>query len=366
MIGRLKKVPVSEMYETGGSDFAAWLQQNIDVLNDAVNLQLSGVQDEPSASVADVVARDGAGETVVIENQVEESADGALGRLIMGMASTHARTGIWIVAESRQGHVSAVSWLNESSSAAFYLLQVEAYRIDDSAPAPLMKLVAGPEDASTESGSLPVAEVVTLVPSEEETDVMGDTVAGQERYISEELVVGEEPEEETAETVTATEVVEEEDELAEGDSTGPLTQQFWTGLLEKAEEQTRIHADAQPNREGVLGASAGLAGLDYNYVLRDHDASVELYIDRGEGREGETETIFNALQATQDAIEYNFGGPLDWQEDAGPSGAHRVESRLQTGGLLDEEHWPEIQDHMVNAMIRLERAMRPHIARLQV
>ena len=316
MIGRLKKVPVSEMYESGGSDFAAWLQQNIDVLNDTVDLQLSGVQDERSPSAADVVARDGDGQTVVIENQVEESADGALGKLIMGMASTQARTGIWIVAESRQEHVSAVSWLNESSSAAFYLLQVEAYRIDDSAPAPLMKLVAGPEDASTGSDGLPddapeipVAEVVTLVPSEEETDVAGDTVAGQERYISEEPVVAEEPEEETAEAVTPAGVVEEEEGPAEGDSTGLMTHQFWTELLEKAEQHTRIHADAQPNRESVLGASAGLAGLDYNYALRDHDASVELYIDRGEGREDETETIFNALQATQDAIEYNFGGP---------------------------------------------------------
>jgi hypothetical protein len=59
--------------------------------------------------------------------------------------------------------------------------------------------------------------------------------------------------------------------------------------------------------------------------------------------------------------------PLDWQKDAGSSSdAHRVESRLETGGLLDEECWPEIQDGMVDAMIRLERAMRPHIARLQV
>jgi hypothetical protein len=166
-----------------------------------------------------------------------------------------------------------------------------------------MKLVAGPEAASTGSDGLPsdapeipVAEVVTLVPSEEETDVAGDTVAGQERYISEEPVVAEEPEEETAEAVTPTEVIEEEVEPTEGDSTVLLTHKFWTELLEKAEQHTRIHADAQPNRESVLGASAGLAGLDYNYALRDHDASAELYIDRGEGREDETETIFNALQ----------------------------------------------------------------------
>jgi hypothetical protein len=35
------------------------------------------------------------------------------------------------------------------------------------------------------------------------------------------------------------------------------------------------------------------------------------------------------------------------------------------GGYRDEESkWPEIQDAMIDAMIRLEKALRPHIVNL--
>ena len=35
---------------------------------------------------------------------------------------------VWIVAEPRPEHVSVIAWLNESSSADFYLVKVEAVR----------------------------------------------------------------------------------------------------------------------------------------------------------------------------------------------------------------------------------------------
>jgi len=47
-----------------------------------------------------------------------------------------AKSGIWIVSGPRPEHVKAASWLNESSSASFYLLKVEAIRIGYSPPCP--------------------------------------------------------------------------------------------------------------------------------------------------------------------------------------------------------------------------------------
>jgi len=36
------------------------------------------------------------------------------------------------------------------------------------------------------------------------------------------------------------------------------------------------------------------------------------------------------------------------------------------GGYQDEAKWPEIQDEMIDAMIDLAKAIKPHIAKLKV
>lgn len=391
MIGRLRKIPLSELYDSGGaSGFSSWLQKNLDVLNEAVDLSLTNVEGEDAGSTSNVVAKDGSGRNVVVENQLESSDDGALGKLIMGMAETNSKSGVWIVGDSNDQHVSAVSWLNDNArDAAFYLLTVEAYRIDDSPPAPVMTLVSGPDGGSGDNASNGETNEINDV-SPTDTYVSGDPAAGQEPYITGDPSAGEDPVtyisgdphagEEVPDEVLEAEASEEEvanegssettsesSEVADGGdmNESESLRAFWTGLLDKARERTRIHGDTEPTEERVVGASAGLAGLDYNYVLRDHDASVELYVDRGENRESENETIYNALSATQDAIEYNFGGDLKWQQ-AENSPARRIENTVDTGGLLDQDRWPETQDSMVDTMIRLERSLHSHIARIQL
>ncbi len=92
------------------------------------------------------------------------------------------------------------------------------------------------------------------------------------------------------------------------------------------------------------------------------DAQIELYIDRGDAEQNKR--IFDALYEHKTEIETAFGGPLEWQRlDA--KRACRVRYLLTDGGLQDKQHWPRIQDAMIEAMIRLEWAMRPHIQRLK-
>ena len=74
-----------------------------------------------------------------------------------------------------------------------------------------------------------------------------------------------------------------------------------------------------------------------------------------------TRRFFDHLHAKMNDIERAFGGKLSWQRlDArrGCSIAHTISS----GGYRSEEStWPEIQDAMIDSMIRLEAAMRPHV-----
>ena len=93
------------------------------------------------------------------------------------------------------------------------------------------------------------------------------------------------------------------------------------------------------------------------------DAQVELYIDRGDVEQNKQ--IFDALYEHKTEIEAAFGEPLEWSRlDA--KRASRVRLLLASGGLLDQQHWSEIQDRMIDAMIRLERAFKPEIQRLKL
>jgi hypothetical protein len=93
------------------------------------------------------------------------------------------------------------------------------------------------------------------------------------------------------------------------------------------------------------------------------DAQVELYIDRGESEENKH--IFDALFACRADTEAVFGGPLEWQR-LDDRRACRIRYVLESGGLKDRERWPQIQDRMIDAMVRLEKALRPEIQRLKV
>ena len=48
--------------------------------------------------------------------------------------------------------MKAAGWLNESGLARFYLVKLEAVRIGASPPAPLLTLITGPSEETTETG----------------------------------------------------------------------------------------------------------------------------------------------------------------------------------------------------------------------
>jgi hypothetical protein len=124
------------------------------MVSDVVNIFLNEAESEQAAGTfsVDLVARDSSGDPVVIENQLEKSDHDHLGKLLTDLVAFEAKTAIWIVSEPRPEHVSTITWLNESSPASFYLLKVEAIKIADSFPAPLLTLVVGPSEEGREVG----------------------------------------------------------------------------------------------------------------------------------------------------------------------------------------------------------------------
>lgn len=142
----LTRVALREVWKNEATDFTRWLEENIEILNEVIDLEIAGAEREKAAGdfSVDLVAEDRQGGTVVIENQLEASDHQHLGKLLTYIAALEAKAGIWIVARPRLEHVKAVTWLNETKETPVYLLQVEAVKIGDSVPAPLLTQIVGP------------------------------------------------------------------------------------------------------------------------------------------------------------------------------------------------------------------------------
>ena len=307
MIGKIERLPLRSVWADEARDFTQWLEENLEVLNEVLDLNLASAEREQSAGSfnVDLVAEDDTGSAVVIENQLERSNHDHLGKLITYTVAVGAKTAIWIVSDPRPEHVNAITWLNESSSAEFYLLKLEAIRIGSSEAAPLLTVIVGP--------------------SEESRDVGQAKKEMAERY--------------------------------------EIRKRFWTALLDTARERTRLHASVSPSTGGSVSTGAGRSGLGLNYAVRQNEAQVELYIDRGKERDEENKEIFDQLHARRDEVEQAFGGPLQWQRLDGRR-ACRVRNVLK-GGSRDDD-WQKIHEQLVDARVRLDAALKPLIAKLDI
>ena len=294
------------------SHFTPWLAkaENLELLSETLGIELELEAEEKDVGPfrADILCKESlTGSWVLVENQLERSDHDHLGKLITYMVALDARAAIWVVAEPRPEHVSAITWLNEASSADFYLVKLEAIRIGRSDPAPLLTMIVGPSEEAREVGRT-------------------------------------------------------KQELAERHF---IRHEFWSSLLGRAKAKTSLHANISPSRSNWIGAGAGKQGLGFNYVTRQHGGQVELYIDRGQDSEKENKAIFDSLVDQKSKIEEAFGESLDWQRLEGPR-ASRIRKELTSGGYRDDERWPQIQDEMIDNMIRLSDALKPHILQLEI
>jgi len=306
-IGKLQRVHLREVWRHEAYDFTQWLQENIDVLNESLDLELVSAEREQAAGSfsIDIVAESSDGDTYVIENQLEKSNHDHLGKVITYLTSMKARGAIWIVSEPRQEHVNAMAWLNEASSADFYLVKVEAVRIGDSPAAPLLTLIVGPSAEAKEAGRA-------------------------------------------------------KQELAERYD---IRKQWWSQLVQLP--GAKLHAHITPGQYSWLGTSSGVRGLNLNYSVTQNECGVELYVDRGKDCEEENEAIFDQLLQSKEQVEGAITCPLSWQRLDGRR-ACRLRIDLPGGYRSPESEWPEIQQRMTDARTQLEAALKPVLRGLQL
>ena len=85
---------------------------------------------------------------------------------------------------------------------------------------------------------------------------------------------------------------------------------------------------------------------------------MELYIDTPDA--GENQRIFEALVGKKETIENGFGGQLEWDSKDGRR-ACRIRKSYTQGGYRNEGNWESVYEELSEGMVRLERALRPHL-----
>lgn len=310
MIGKIEKVPLRDIWKHEANDFTKWLQNNIDVLSEVINLPLSNVEREQSTGnfYVDLTAEDNSGNTVIIENQLEKSNHDHLGKIITYLSSMDARTAIWIVSEPRPEHVSAINWLNESTAANFYLLKIEGVKIGDSDPAPLLTLIVGP--------------------SEETENVGKSKREKKERYV--------------------------------------LRKEFWTIVLNKLKDKTNLFNAVSPSESSWLGAGSGKRGIQYTMWVTQDDARLSLYIDRGKDSEEENQSILEKLEQYKDEIESIYGDKFEWHKKDDERACQIIINIPNGGYKSDKEKLDSIGEKLAECMTRFEKAFSKHIKDLKI
>jgi len=308
VISRLKRVPTRNVWKNEEKDFTPWLAKNIDVLGEKLGMDLSLMEREADVGEsfeADLLVEGPGGDLVVIENQFGKSDHDHLGKILTYLTNLEAKTAVWICENPQPEHIEAVDWLNKNSpqDISFYLIRLEAFQIENSPPAPHFSIVSEPSKQMKEAGA--VKEEMA------------------ERHIR--------------------------------------RLDFWEKLLEKSKVKTDLFLNVSRSKENWITTGAGKAGLAYVYVILMNSARVELYIDTGDANKNKK--IFDELYKKREQIETDFGDQLDWQR-LDDKRASRIAKIVENKGLVNIDDWFSIQDNMIDAMIRLEKALSKHIRQI--
>lgn len=152
-LARLEPVDLHEVWPHEAQNFTPWLaeDENLQLLGETLGIELESAGTEVSVGAfsADILALDTRnGSKVIIENQLDRTDHSHLGQILTYAAGLDALTVVWIAKRFTDEHRAALEWLNNATTAdfRFFGLEVEVWKIGDSAHAPKFNIVANPND----------------------------------------------------------------------------------------------------------------------------------------------------------------------------------------------------------------------------
>ena len=301
-IGKLQEVEIRNLWH----HFSAWLvkDDNIALLNEKLGLTLVDINTEAyvGAYRCDIVAVDETtGIKVIIENQLENSDHDHLGKIITYASGLDAKVIVWIVKEARDEHRSAIEWLNNNTSKDinFFLIELHAYKIGDSNPAPMFQIIEQPNDFIKESKN------------NKSTDAMNKRQS--ERV------------------------------------------EFWTifneHIINRGKPFNVRKATTDHWYDIAIGTSA--AHISVTLVNKDSYIGVELYINSNKA-------LFDKLYEEREKIEEQLGFKMDWQR-LDTAKASRILYRINGLNFDDHSNYDSLIDEAIDKVIKMRSIFKDRV-----
>lgn len=300
--GTLKEITdLRSIWPHEALNFTPWVAENVDLLADAVGLDIT--VDETESSVGDFnvdiyASETGTDRKIIIENQLEDTDHDHLGKLITYASGKGADVVIWVVKHAREEHKAAVEWLNNHTDdkIGFFLCEIKLFQIGDSQIAPAFTVVERPNDWTKEIRK-----------------------------------------------------------TASANSTQQQRLEYWQAFNDYAFSDanfSRIFNKRKPTTDHWMDFSIGSSACHIAVSQKRKAVDVELYIN-------DDKELFKSLFAYKDEIEKNMEMELEWKELP-----ERKASRIlieKTVDLDDRATWPEQFDYIMDTCIKMKRAFKRYL-----
>ncbi|MCY4110822.1 MAG: DUF4268 domain-containing protein [Chloroflexi bacterium] len=322
-ISTLESVNLRTVWAEEAQHFTPWLAQseNLARLGEALGLTLEphGTEQAVGGFSADILCRrlDGGGDDeswVVIENQFGRTDHDHLGKLLTYTAGLNARTVVWIAEEFRDEHRAALDLLNSSTTQeyAYFGVEIELLKIDDSRPAPRFNIVVQPNDWAKTTKA--------------RTGVGPDLTATQQMQL-----------------------------------------EFWTGFRELMESESTI-ACAKPAPWTYMGHSAGIPRIGVASVFSTWNtpsnswAIGELRVEMKFFSGVSAQDLFERLAASRADLERESDRTYVWRDRT--EGTRPVIYVQRDAEVEDRDQWPEYQAWLKVEVERMFSVLVPKVREL--
>jgi hypothetical protein len=305
-LSRLSSLDVRDVWPHEAHHFTQWLLQNADVLSDVLGMDLELTQAEKPVGgfSLDLIGKDlQSGATVIVENQLATTDHSHLGQLLTYAGGTDPSTVVWCAPAFREEHRAALDWLNEHTDEGirFFGVEISAVRIGDSAPAPLFRLVANPNDWAKRVHSQKAASQASASPRSEAYEA------------------------------------------------------FWTYLLKRIHEEHPAWTSARtPSRDSWMTLPFGASEIWYAFAFASPSRPrIELYF--GSPDADRNEAAFKVFESRRQDLEAGFGEPLDFQPLEGKKASRIVAWGPTTHTIMDPAQHPQVAAWFIETMARFRQ-----------
>lgn len=137
---------------------------------------------------------------------------------------------------------------------------------------------------------------------------------------------------------------------------------FFEQFLSICNQKTKLFKKVSPvGYQSWIGASAGKSGIAWNVICQDKSARIDFFfysqrVDLNKSR-------YQLFLTSKNEIEQAFGEPLIWDYNESRKQQY-IRSICPVGSFKDESKWTEIQNDLVERLIRFEKALSPFIDRI--